>query len=183
MFFTSRASIVKMQKIQERALRFILKDSVSDYKSLLAKSGVDSFRISSMKNMAVEIYKILNNMGPGYLSSLFVKPNVPYQLRDTNKLVQPLKRTTTFGIKYFAFLGAHLWNLLLHHIKESVSLYIFKSLIKKWSGPTCSCCVCSLVVWCFAFICINLFFDLTIYCPLNFIMCVHCCFILVIENV
>ena len=77
-FFTSRASIVKMQKNQERALRFVLKDSVSDYKSLLSKSGVDSFRISSMKNMAVEIYKILNNMGPGYLSSLFEKSNVPY---------------------------------------------------------------------------------------------------------
>ena len=147
-----------MQKIQERALRFVLKDSVSDYKSLLSKSGVDSFRISSMKNMAVEIYKILNNMGPGYLSSLFEKSNVPYQLRDNNKLVQPLKRTTTFGIKSFAYFGAHLWNSLPHHIKESVSLYNFKSLIKKWSGLTCSCCVCSLVVWCFAFIYFNPFF-------------------------
>ena len=36
-FFTSRASIVKMQKNQEQALRFVLKDSVSDYKSLLSK--------------------------------------------------------------------------------------------------------------------------------------------------
>ena len=71
-FFTSRASTVKMQKIQERALRFVLKDSVSDYKSLLSKSDVDSFRISSMKNMDVEIYKILNKMAPGYLSSRFV---------------------------------------------------------------------------------------------------------------
>ena len=72
--------------------------------------------------------EILNNMGPGYLSSLFEKSNVPYQLRDNDKLVQPLKRTTTFGIKYFAYFGAHLWNLLPHHIKESVSLYNFKSL-------------------------------------------------------
>ena len=30
-FFTSKASIAKMQKIQERALRFVLKDSISDY--------------------------------------------------------------------------------------------------------------------------------------------------------
>ena len=172
-----------MQKIQERALRFVLKDSVSDYKSLLSKSGVDSFRILSMKNMAVEIYKILNDMGPGYLSSLFEKSNVPYQLRDNNKLVQPLKRTTTFGLKSFAYFGAHLWNLLPHHIKESVSLYNFKSLVKKWSGPTCSCCVCCIVVWCFAFIYFNPFVDLTIYCLLNFIMCVHCCFKLVIESV
>ena len=159
-----------MQKNQKRALRFVLKDSVSDYKSLLSKSGVDSFRILTMKNMAVEIYKILNKMGPGYLSSLFEKSNVPYQLRDNNKLVQPLKRTTTFGIKSFAYFGAHLWNLLPLHIKESVSLYNFKSLVKKWSGPTCSCCVCSIVVWCFAFIYFNPFcrsyhiLSTTLYC-------------------
>ena len=48
-FFTSRASIIKMQRFQERALRFVLKDLVSDYESLLSKSGVDSFRISSIK--------------------------------------------------------------------------------------------------------------------------------------
>ena len=47
--------------------------------------------------MAVEIYKILNGMSPEYLSSLFSKSNVPCQLRDSNKFIQPLKRTTTFG--------------------------------------------------------------------------------------
>ena len=40
-FFTSRESINKMQKIQERALRFVLKDSTSDYDTLLTKCGVD----------------------------------------------------------------------------------------------------------------------------------------------
>ena len=53
--------------------------------------------------MAVEIYKILNGMSPEYLSSLFSKSNVPYQLRDSNKLIQPLKRTTTFGIKSLSY--------------------------------------------------------------------------------
>ena len=146
-FFTSKASIAKMQKIQERALRFVLKDSVSDYETLLAKSGVDSFRIATIKIMAIEIYKILNDMGPDYLSCLYSKSNTPYQLRDDNKLIQPLKRTTTFGIKSFAYFGTHLWNMLPNHIKNSVSLYDFKSLIRKWSGPTCCCSVCTQVVW------------------------------------
>ena len=118
-FFTSRASIIKMQKNQERALGFVLKDSVSDYESLLSKSGVDSIRISSIKNMAVEIYKILHDMGPDYLSSIFLKSDVPYQLRDNNKLIQALKRTTPFGIKSLAYFGKHLWNLLPHHVKKT----------------------------------------------------------------
>ena len=78
-FFTSKSSIAKRQKIQELALHFVLKDSVSDYKILLAKSGVDSFRIWTIKIMAIEIYKILNDMGPDYLSCLFSKLNTPYQ--------------------------------------------------------------------------------------------------------
>lgn len=145
-FFTSRASIVKMQKVQERALRFVLKDSVSDYESLLSKTGFDSFRISSIKNMAIEIYKILNGMGPKYLAPFFSKSNIPYDLRDNNKVIQPLKRTTTFGIKSFVYFGAHLWNLLPLDVKDAMSLSNFKSLIKKWSGPTCSCCVCTLII-------------------------------------
>ena len=144
-FFTSKANIAKMQKIQERALRFVLKDSVSDYETLLTKSSVDSFRIATIKIMAIEIYKILNDVGPDYLSCLFSKSNTPYQLRDDNKLIQPLKRTTTFGIKYIAYFGTHLWNMLPNHIKNS--LYDFKSLIRKWSGPICCCSVCTQVVW------------------------------------
>ena len=86
-------------------------------------------------------------MGPRYLSHLFSKSIIPYQLRDDNKLIQPLKRTTSFGIKSFAYFGTHLWNMLPQHIKNSVSLYNFKSLIRKWSGPTCCCSVCTQVVW------------------------------------
>ena len=117
-FFSSRASIDKMQKLQECALRFVLKDSISDYETLFSKSDFDSFRISSVKTMAVEIYKILNDMGPEYLSTLFSKSNVPYQLRDGNKLTQLLKRTTTFGIKSLAYFETYLWNMLPHHIKQ-----------------------------------------------------------------
>ena len=126
-FFTSRASIMKMQKLQERALRFVLKDSISDYETLLSKGGVDSFRISSLKNMAVEIYKILNGMDPKYLSALFSKVSTPYNLRDDNKLIQSLKRTTTYGIKSLAYYGTHLWNTLPHDIKGALTLNNFKT--------------------------------------------------------
>ena len=84
-FFTSKANIAKMQKIQGRALRFVLKDSISYYETLLSKRELDSFRTSSIKIMAVEIYTILNDMGPRYLSNLLSKSIIPYQLRDDNK--------------------------------------------------------------------------------------------------
>ena len=130
-FFTSRESINKMQKIQERALRFVLKDSTSDYDTLLTKCGVDSFRISSLKSMAVEIYKILNEMSPEYLSlfpkllSLLPKSSIPYSLRDNNKLIQQKMKTTTFGLKSFTYYGAHLWNPLPVDIKSALTICLF----------------------------------------------------------
>ena len=69
--------------------------------------------------MAVEIYKILNGKGPEYLSTLF--SDDLFQLRDGNKLTQPLKRTTTFGIKSVTYFGTHPWNMFPHHIENSVS--------------------------------------------------------------
>ena len=57
-FLQARLVSLECQKNQERGLRFVLKDAVSDYKSVLSKSAVNLFRISSRKNMAVELHKI-----------------------------------------------------------------------------------------------------------------------------
>ena len=142
-FFTSRASITKIQKLQERALRFGLKDSISDYDT---SNGVNSFLISSLKTMAVEIYNILNGMNPEHLSPLFSRSTTPYSLRDNNKLIQPIKRTTTYGIKSLAYYGTHLWNLLPLDVKGAITLNNFKKLMRKWAGPTCGCSICDMVI-------------------------------------
>ena len=145
-FLTSRASITKIQKRQEHALRFVLKDSISDYDTLLSKGGVDSFCISSLKTMAVEIYRILNGMNPEYLSPLFSRSTTPYNLRDNNKLIQPIKRTTTYGIKSLAYYGTHQWNLLPLDVKDAIILNNFKTLMRKWADPTWGCSVCDMVI-------------------------------------
>ena len=114
-FFTSRASIAKIQKLEERALRFVHKDSTSDNETLLSK-GVLILLAYRHWTMAVEIYKILSGMGSTYLSPLFSKSITPYNLRVQNKF-QPLKRPTTFGIKSLAYYGMHFWNILPHDAK------------------------------------------------------------------
>ena len=146
-FLTSSAGITKIQKLQERAFRFVLKDSISDYDTLLSKGGVDSFRISSLKTMAVEINTIQNGMNPEYLSPLFSRSTTPYYLRDNDKLIQPIKRTTTYVIKSLAYYRTHLWNLLPLDVKGAITLNNFKTLMRKWAGPTCGCSICDMVIW------------------------------------
>ena len=74
--------------------------------------------------MAVEIYKILNDKSPEYLS-LFSKASIPYSLLDNNKLTQQKMRTTTLGIKSFSYSGSHLWNSLPIDLKSAVTLTNF----------------------------------------------------------
>ena len=99
---------------------------MSDYETLLSKGGVDSFRISFLKTMAVEIHKILNGMGPKYLSHLFPMSTIPCPFRGDNKLIHPLKRTTTFGIKSLACYGMHLCNISPHDVKWICPNFNFK---------------------------------------------------------
>ena len=131
-FFTSRESINKTDKIQERALRYVFKDHTSSYDDLLLKSGFDSFRIYAVKSLMIELFKIFEGMTPDYLSELFVKADNPYDTRDKCKLVEPLKRTTTYGLRSFQCYGAHVWNMLPINIKAAQSLHEFKSFIRSW---------------------------------------------------
>ena len=86
-------------------------------------------------------------MTPNYLSELFVKADTPYDTRDKCKLIQPLKRTLTYGLRSFQYYGAHVWNILPINIKAAQSLHELKSLIKSWPGPTCSYHICPFLVW------------------------------------
>ena len=96
-----------IEKIQERALRFVLRDQVSSYDVLLEKAGYESFRIHLVKSLLVEMFKIFNGLSPEYLSDIFEKSGNPYCMRDKNKLIQPLKRRMTYGLRSFEYYGSH----------------------------------------------------------------------------
>ena len=68
-FFTSRESIDKIDKIEERALRFVLKNHISDDKHILMKSEFDSFRIYAVKCLMI----VIQNGGRNH-TKLFVCP-------------------------------------------------------------------------------------------------------------
>ncbi len=66
----------KMEKLQENALRFIYNDYDNNYKALLLLSSNDSLYVSWLKCIALEIFKILNNMSATFMNELFIKKKV-----------------------------------------------------------------------------------------------------------
>ena len=59
-----------MEKNQERGLRFVYGDYTLDYDSLLCKSKLPSLKLGRERNIAIQTYKIKNNLAPTYLKEL-----------------------------------------------------------------------------------------------------------------
>jgi hypothetical protein len=56
----SLANTKQMEKIQERALKFIYNENHSTYQELLAKSQLPSLKIRHIRTIAIETFKIIN---------------------------------------------------------------------------------------------------------------------------
>ena len=79
--FWSDGNTKKMEKVQERALRFVYEDFSSSYEDLLPKkTDLPSLHIRGMRIMAIEAFKILNEICPPVLSNLVQERSSSYNL-------------------------------------------------------------------------------------------------------
>ena len=84
--FHDRKSYNKINKIHERALRIIHKDSTSNFESLLIKSYSVSIYQRNLQMLLIEIYKTINNVNPSFKTEVFVTIVVQYNLRGSTNL-------------------------------------------------------------------------------------------------
>ncbi len=91
-----------MEKIQERALRFVYEDYVSTYDIFLKKKGHHHMLyIGRLRNMATEIFKALHGSTPIYIRDFFEEKDNIFNLRSTVSLKQPKCNTVTYGLNSF----------------------------------------------------------------------------------
>ncbi len=132
----------KIECIQERALRFLVNDMKSDYNVLLKKVKYDTLHVRRIKAIACEVFKSLTDQNPTFMKDMFKKNDTVYKLHDGTTLVQPKFNTITYGRNTFSYYGSHVWNNLPNNVKCNVSYETFKTLLKEWEGPTCTCSLC-----------------------------------------
>ncbi len=139
--FCSSESMRKLERIQERALQFLLDDYDSDSDQLLAKLNKPTLEIRRLRLLATEIFKTINNLNAPYMKEVF-KLNTRRAETGPNKLLVQSQNSKKYGSYTLRSLGPKIWNKLPTNIKNSKNLSIFKSLIKTWSGPKCHCSSC-----------------------------------------
>ncbi len=122
----------KIERIQERALRFMFNDHCSTYSALLDKCSYATLRVRRIKTIACEVFKSINKLNPVFMHDIFKTKDLSYQLRDNDIVYQPKFKGITYGKHTFAYYGSHIWNALLNQVKESTDLKGFKILLKTW---------------------------------------------------
>ena len=112
-------SMRKIDEIQERALRFLLNDTKSDYNMLLSISGFETLHLKRIHMFALEVFKCLYDFNPSFMSSTFNIKNVPHDFRDNKILTLPNFKGISYGKYSFKYYGAHVWNHIPAEIKAT----------------------------------------------------------------
>ena len=116
----------KIESIQKRALRFVFKDYTSTYDQLLQKASTSTLYLTRLRNIAIESFKIMHNIGPSYLFNLLQEKEHTHNLRSDRNVNQPKCNTVSYGTNSFMYKGAKIWNNLPNELKNCISLEQFK---------------------------------------------------------
>ena len=141
-YFSSSKSLQKIEKIRERALRFLHNDHTSSYDDLLLKSNKCTMLVARQRILCIEIFKTLKQLNPPFMQNIFRLRSSHYSLRNPNSLAHVRPNQTTFGSNSLSCIGPQIWNGLPNEIKSAENLKSFKTLIKQWNGPICKCSAC-----------------------------------------
>ena len=133
--FCNNSDTLKIEKLQEKALRYSMLDFKSPYQQLLHNCGKSTLFLQRLQKLMEVIYRILNGLYPSYLNDIITVEELQH-LRCRSRLFIPPFSTVRYGKKSLSYLSPVLWNSLGNDIKQCDVLTAFKKRIKLWKGPT-----------------------------------------------
>ena len=133
--FCNNYDTLKIEKLQEKALRYSMLDFKSPYKQLLYNCGKSTLFVQRLQKLMEVIY-------PSYLNDIITVEELQH-LRFQARLLVPRFSIIRYGKKSLSYLSPVLWNTLDNDIKQSNALTAFKKRLKLWKGPTCNCGFCA----------------------------------------
>lgn len=136
----SAKSAHKLERLQERALRFVYHDYTSSYEDLLSRDNLPTLHLRRIRSIAFEVHKLINNIGAPYNFNLFQKKFS--NLRNSGDLDLPRTKSIKHGTRSLSYQGAFIWNQMPSSLKSCVDFKSFRSLLSKWTPGRCRCAMC-----------------------------------------
>ena len=143
--FCSRQMNRKINHIHERALRLTYDDYTASFQELLKKDKTISIHHRNLQNLAIEMYKVKNNLAPEIMKNLFEQKET--YCGSHRSFARPNVTTVKNGLNSLRNFGPVLWNIMLpREYKTCSSLGEFKNAIKHWIPNNCRCTLCKTYV-------------------------------------
>ena len=143
--FCGKGDLHKMEKLQERAIRFVTEDYTSEYANILKTLGESTLYLKRVRLIAQEVYKSINGQSPEYIKELLKSRHANHPLRGDERPMQlyvPRVNQITFGQRSYTYEAPTLWNSLPIEYRQAENYILFRNLIKRWDGPLCRCNIC-----------------------------------------
>ena len=86
--FCGKTNLNKLEKLQERALRFVFRDATSSYENLLERGYFLPLSAYRKRCLGIETYKCFHGLKPDYLNNLFKRSSTKHNLRNTTWAAQ-----------------------------------------------------------------------------------------------
>ena len=121
----------KLEKVNERALRFIYNDNSTSYHTLLKWIGLHStLETRRIQDMLVTINSCFQGRASTSINRLIKVRTSNYNLRGVNVLALHKVNSTKYGLKCFSYYAAKQWNTLPDDIRTLAGTKDFVSKIR-----------------------------------------------------
>ena len=114
----NRKMLKQINRIHERALQIVYADNNSSFEDPLEKSGSVSMYDRNLQQMAIEMYKALNDLSSTLMSELFRVKERKYNLRNDNALVSNISQSTKYGLNNISHLAPKIWEIIPNENKK-----------------------------------------------------------------
>ena len=135
----------KINRLQEQALSLIYNDYISSFEELLSKDGTFTIHEQNIQNLAIEMFKALNDLSTPDFSELFQLNKSLHDLRSNGpqKLCIRNINSVRFGKGSIRYFGPVIWNSIPAEIRNANTLSSFKKKNQKWKPSNCQYRLCA----------------------------------------
>ena len=123
----------KLDRLHERALRYLYSDESSQTSRTLSDRTGYSLVDRRIQNLLIIVFKTINNYPPEYLSDLFrLRDNIK-NLRGVKMLQVPKPNRTCYGknsVNRVKYLAAITWKKISDTLRSLSSLSVFKKAVR-----------------------------------------------------
>ena len=132
----------KINRLHEKALRIVYRDSESSFVNLLEKDGTVSMHVKNLQVLATEMFKVSKNFSVPLMSELFHQKVNHYDLRNPYEFSIPNVNSVFHGQGSVSYLGPLIWQLVPSEFKDLNTVSVFKVAIRNWKPVNCPCRLC-----------------------------------------